>query len=470
MKMNKTAHRWLGLQNGIFYVLFVVLLGMLGFMSSKLKFETDWTFGSRNSLSVPAETLLKTLDKPLKFIAYVPDDSALHEQLGRLMEKYRRVKPDTTLEFVNPDLDPVRAKQDGIRFNGQLAIHLGERSEVIASTGEQVILNALQRMSREGERLVVFIEGHGERNSLSSESTGMSKLVDVLQRKGYKIQPHHLVRAQSIPQNASFVVLASPQQDLLPGEVEVLKKYLEQGGNLLWLQDPGGLPGLQPLEALLGIQVFDGTVIDANKDLQAMLGINHPAVVPVVDYGKSVITQKMEGRQTIFPFATMIARDPQTETDKADASVWQADEFLNTLSGSWLETSGVLQGSVRFDADSDDKQGPIPIGVSLSRMLSASLGKPGANEHEQRVVVLGDSDFMLNSFVGYAGNLDLASNIFNWLSADDNLLSVPSVRAPDTQWEMGETGGYVLAVFFLFGLPLGLVAVGTFIWWRRRKR
>jgi ABC-type uncharacterized transport system involved in gliding motility auxiliary subunit len=474
MKMTKTAHRWLGLQNGVFYALFVALLGLLGFLSHQFKFEEDWTFGNRNSLSAPTETLLKTLDKPLKFIAYVPDDPALHDQLDKLVAKYRRVKPGTTLEFVNPDLDPVRAKQDGIQYTGQLALHVGERSEVVEATSEQVILNALQRMSRNGERLVVFIEGHGERNPLASESTGMSKLVDVLHRKGFNVQPHNLVRTQSIPQNTSFVVLASPQQDWLPGEVDVLKKYVEQGGNLLWLQDPGGLHGLQPLESLLGIQVFDGTVIDANQALQQLLGINHPAVIPIVDYGKSAITRKLDNRQTIFPFATMVARDPQADGGKNGALAWQAEEFLNTLPTSWLETSGVLEGSVRFDADSNDRQGPLPIGVSLTRSPpipnTSPAGGAGSTGKEQRVAVIGDSDFMLNSFIGYGGNLDLASNLFNWLSADDNLLAVPNMRATDTQWQMGETGGYVLAVFFLFILPLGLVAAGTFIWWRRRKR
>ena len=109
------------------------------------------------------------------------------------------------------------------------------------SASEETIGNAIQRMSRGGERLVVFLEGHGERNPLADESTGMSQLVANLQRNGFKIQPHNLVRTQSIPQNASFAVIAAPQQDLLPGEVDVLKKYVEQGGNLLWLQDPGGL-------------------------------------------------------------------------------------------------------------------------------------------------------------------------------------------------------------------------------------
>jgi len=468
MKMSKNAHRWIGLQNGIFYLLFLAVIGLLGFLGHEFKFEADWTYGSRNSLSQPTQTLLKTLDKPLKFIAYVPDDPALQAQINKLVDKYKRVKPDTSIEFVNPDLDPVRAKQDNIQYNGQLAIHLGERSEVVESTSEQVMLNAIQRMSRGGERLVVFVEGHNERSPRATESTGLSKLVENLQRNGFKVQPHNLVRTQSIPQNASFAVIASPQQDLLPGEVDVLKKYVEQGGNLLWLQDPGGLHGLQPLEDLLGLQIQDGTVIDANQALQELLGIKHPAVIPVVDYGKSDIVRKLGNVQTLFPFATMVARDPQA-SEETGALAWQVDEFLTTLPTSWLETSGVLTGAVAFDEGSNDLPGPLPIGVSLTRSLDAK-DKANTKGRQQRVVVVGDSDFMLNNFVGHGANLDLASNIFNWLSADDKLLAVPTIRAPDTQLAWGETSGYVLAIFFLFVLPIGLVLTGTLIWWRRRKR
>ena len=125
MKMSKNAHRLVGLQNAIFYLLFVAVIGLLGFFGREFKFEADWTYGSRNSLSAPTQTLLKTVDKPLAFIAYIPDNPVLQEQLKKLVGKYQRVKPDATLEFVNPDLDPERAKRDGIEHAGQLAIHLG---------------------------------------------------------------------------------------------------------------------------------------------------------------------------------------------------------------------------------------------------------------------------------------------------------------------------------------------------------
>ena len=86
------------------------------------------------------------------------------------------------------------------------------------------------------------------------------------------------------------------------------------------------------------------------------------------------------------------------------------------------------------------------------------------------MVVIGDSDFMLNSFIGLGANLDLASNTFNWLSADDSLLQVPVIRSPDTKLELSETAGYLLGTFFLFLLPIGMLLAGGWIWWLRRRR
>lgn len=472
MKMTKGMHRSIGLQNAIFYLLFFIVIGLLAFLSREFHFQADWTYGNRNSLTEATRSLLQKVDEPLMFVAYVPDDPALQEQLRKLVAKYQRVKPDIKLEFVNPDLEPMRAKQDGIQYAGQMAIYLGERSEVVEQTTEPVIANAIQRMSRGSERLVVFLEGHDERDPLADTSNGLSQFLSTLERSGFKVQPHNLVRTQTIPDNARFLVIASPQKDLLPGEVEVIKKYVERGGNLLWLQDPGGLHGLKPLADLLGLKVSEGTVLDANEQLHEVLGVTHPAIVPVVDYGKSAIAEKLTGSQSLFPFATMVEPNPVKEQTSL---VWQQDELLNTLPNSWLETDKV-DGAVTYEEEKGDVLGPISIGFTLTRLLDQpenTQGSTSANpkqERQQRVVVIGDSDFLINSFIGKGVNLDLATNIFNWLSADDNLLNIQVNNAPDTNFAMGDTSSLALASFFLIVLPLTLLLLGTMIWLRRRRR
>lgn len=478
MKMTRKVHRFIQVQNVLFYLLLVVAIGLLAYLSREYVYRADWTFGQRNSLTQASTTLLNGIDEPLKFIVYVPDDNALREKLRKLIGKYQQVKPEVELEFVNPDLDPVRAKQDGIGYTGQIVIRLGGRSEIIESTSEQVIANTLKRMSRGSERLVVFLEGHDERDPLAEHSSGMSQLVKSLERSGFNIQPHSLVRSQSVPDNARFLVIAAPQKELLDGEVEVITRYVEQGGNLVWLKDPGDPDSLSPLAELLGIQFGEGTIVDANEQLHDLLGIDHPAVVPVVDYGRSPLAEKLTGSQSLFPFSTRIARLPEYVGNSLD---WKVDEFLNSLPNSWMETAPI-DGEIAYTEADGDELGPLVLGMAFTRLLDspesdADQSAPAtadevnaSSERQQRIVVIGDSDFMLNAFIGKGVNLDLATNIFNWLADDDDLLNIRNISAPDTGLELDERVSLALAVFFLLALPLGLILTGVIIWVRRRRR
>ena len=65
-----------------------------------------------------------------------------------------------------------------------------------------------------------------------------------------------------MPANAALLVIASPQADVQPAEVGKIRRYLDAGGNLLWLIDPEPLRGLQPIAEVLGLVLTPGTVVD----------------------------------------------------------------------------------------------------------------------------------------------------------------------------------------------------------------
>ncbi len=456
MKMTKKSHLFIRLQNALFYILFLTIIGLLAWLGRTYHKSIDVTSAGRNTLSEPMQQILSRLDKPLELTAYVPDDASIHVALKKLIAKYRNYKKDIKLEFVNPDLDPARAKADDIQYSGQVLIKLGKRSEKVNSVAEQNIVNVLQRLSRDKPRLVVFLEGHKELSPLDEKSNGLSRLASVLENKGFSFQPHNLIRTQNIPQDASFVIIAAPQQDYLPAEVKIIEDYIDQGGNLLWLHEPGLLHGLDDIEQQLGLEIHEGTLLDANQALQKMLGIKHPAAIAVIDYGDLDVTKDLAAH-TLFPFATAILQDPLTKETKYH---WQYHPFLSTLPTSWLE-SGEIQGNVKFDDDAD-KPGPLTIGMVLTRDMPT--------KEEQRIIVIGDSDFMQNTYIGQGSNLELASNLFNWLGQDDDLISINTVKEKDTRLELPPWALYISAFFFLVGLPLGLLVFGFVRWMLRRKR
>ncbi len=469
--MSKHSHTALRFQNSVFTVLFLIVIGLLAWMGKTYNTDFDFTRSQQNSLHPSTQKLLKKLNEPLELIAYVPDDATIHTALKKRINKYKKYKTDTSLEIVNPDLNPDRAKADGIQFSGQLLIKLGDKSEIVSSVDEQTVINVLQRLSRDKPRLAVFLEGHNERKPFDENSNGMSKLVNFLEAQGFTIQPHNLIRTQNIPNDATFVVIAAPQKEYLEAEVKIIIDYLNQGGNLLWMQEPGGLYGLDDIEQQLGVVIHEGTMLDANQALQDMLGIKHPAAIAIIDYGESELTKDLTAH-TIFPFTTAISRDAESEGENVAQSnnkKWAYQPLLTTLPTSWLE-SGEIQGDVKFD-DEADLPGPLAIAMSLTRPNIKDDTVDADNKYpDQRVIVMGDSNFMLNNFIGQGSNLTLATNIFNWLGADDDLLSITPISAPDTKLALPGWALYSMALFFLLVLPIGLLLIGTIRWLRRRKR
>jgi ABC-type uncharacterized transport system involved in gliding motility auxiliary subunit len=128
MKMTKSSHLYIRLQNVLFYILFLTIIGLLAWLGRTYHKSIDVTAAQRNTLSQPMQQILSRLDKPLELIAYVPDDASIHVALKKLIGKYKTYKKDIKLEFVNPDLDPARAEADGIQYSGQVLIKLGEKA------------------------------------------------------------------------------------------------------------------------------------------------------------------------------------------------------------------------------------------------------------------------------------------------------------------------------------------------------
>jgi hypothetical protein len=436
-------------------LLFLVLIGVVAWLSYQTPFSYDATRGNRNTLATPTQQLLAGLTQPLKFIAYVPDEPELHQQLRELVAKYQKFSDNISLEIINPDLNPERAQQDGIQNQRQVALQLGKRSEVLGSVTEQSVVNAIQRLQRSDERVVIFLEGHKEAELFDDSSAGLSDLANELHSKGYKLQPHALLSTRSIPNNASFVVIVAPKQVYLPEEVQTLQRYIEQGGNLLWLAEPNETAGLAALQKTLAITIPKGRLLSIDK--KPRVDINSPTLIPITRYGEAEVMQQQKG-QTLFSYATIVQRD------LAEKPIWDFDAILTTSNKVWLETtSNSLSTDIQFDKNSTDIAGPVSLGIALSKQ-----GKD-KEASQQRIIVIGDSNFMRNGFVGYAGNLELSEHLFNWLSENEHLLVIPTKIAPDTKIEMQDWQLYSIGVFFLFVLPIGLLMIGLIRWVRRKR-
>ncbi len=453
MKISRASRRQLQLQNLIFVIGVLVIAGLLGWLSTRYNLEADWTSSGRNSLSVDSRKLLDEMEGPVHITAFARETPALREHIRDLVARYQRHKPDVELHFVNPDAEPERVRELGITMDGELLVAYDGRSEKIQELSEQSLTNALLRIARPDTRRVVFLSGHGERNPHGQANHDMGQFGKLLGDKGIKVETLKFAESASIPGDTSLLVIADPRSSLLPGEVGLINRYLKRGGNLLWLIEPGTLAGLGPVAETLGVEQLPGTVVDATTQL---FGIDNPAFAIITDYPMHEITRRMEGKITLFPQACAL--------DVAPPEGWQAQPLLTTLDRAWTEL-GPISGTIRFDQDSDERMGPLDIGYVFTR----EQGDDDDTE-QQRVAVICDADFLSNTYLGNAGNIDLGLALFNWLNHDDRFIAITARTASDVQLELDKFAQALIGFGFLFVLPLALLGAGVAIWWRRRNR
>jgi len=439
------------------FCLLSISVGLLAWLSHKHSVEYDWTANGRHTLSEASRNLLAQMPDKIEITSYARENSQLRDAIKKFVGKYQRHKPEIVLHFVNPDAVPDEVRNLGISIDGEIIVRYQDRSEHVKSDKEQVFTNALQRLARNQERWIAFVEGHGERNALGDANHDMGEWVRQLFNQGYRVQPINLSETQAIPDNTGILLLAGPRIDYLPGEVEIIINYINDGGNLLWLQEPGPLYKLDALAEELALNFYEGAIIDYAGQL---IGINDPSISLVTKtlYPPHALTEDFEFT-TLFPMAGAI--------ELLDTDIWTAKPILTTGDHTWNET-GKLEGGVEYNEGSDT-QGPLTIGISLERELESEQGEELVTK-QQRIVVIGDGDFLSNTYLANSGNNELGTRIINWLSSDDEFIAIPPKISNDTQLNISATVLGIIGIGFLFILPAALIAIGIAIGLRRKKQ
>jgi ABC-type uncharacterized transport system involved in gliding motility auxiliary subunit len=439
----------------LFAVLLLSVALLLAFLSTRFSWQHDFSYAQRASLDPRTLELLKRLDAPIAITSYAPRDNELRRAIADFVARYAQVKRDISLAFVDPDADPAATREAGIQVNGELVIRYQGRSEQLKLLTERELDNALVRLARTRARLVAFVSGDGERQPDGKANADLGQFGAFLQAQGVRAMPLNLDSGAHIPENVDVLVIAGPRVALVPAVVAELVDYVARGGNLLWLTEPDENAGLEELAKALSLRTLTGTVVDGNA---AGFGIGDPSFVAISTYPQSEITRDL-ALTTLFPQAAALAAI-------SDAR-WKLMPLLRTGQKSWTRIGAIpKQGdaaAISYDPDHGEIAGPLDLGFALSRL------SPSPVKREQRVVALGDGDFLSNAFLGNGGNREFGQRVFDWLLQDDALIDLPDKGVPDRQLQLSQGALGVIGLGFLIGLPGLLLVAGGVIWWRRKR-
>jgi ABC-type uncharacterized transport system involved in gliding motility auxiliary subunit len=439
------------------YILVVLAAAVIcNVLGDRYNKSYDATANKRYSLSPQTAKIVRGLKEPA-VITYYNQSTRFHEGKD-LLDEYANLSPKVHVDYVDPDKNPEAAREAGIRELGTAVVQVGTRKDTAKNVTEEGVTGAFIRDLKSGTRTVCFVSGSGEHRLDDSEREGFSQFKDLLAKDDYETKSIDLLQKADVPEDCTALVVAGPTRNYEQPEVDGIKKYVEDGGRALFMLDPplklghSEIADNDALTTLLqswGVTMQKDLILDLNP-IGQLAGVG-PQVALVTSYGSQPIVNDMKGVATGFP----LSRSLQIRnTDKTSV------EKLFDSSETSLATDNLSSAAVNVN-DPKNKKGPMPL-------AAAGTYNTGKENSQGRFVVVGSSSWVDNGFLDFNGNNDLALNTVNWLSSDEDLISIRPKPEDDRRITMTRSQlGWVRATS-QFLLPMVVVIAGVGVWWKRR--
>ena len=439
------------------YVLVVIaVIVVANLLADRYNKSYDATANKRYSLSEQTAKIVKGLKQDAT-ITYFNQSGRFHDGKD-LLDEYANLSPKLHVKYVDPDKNPEEAREAGIKNYGTALVQVGAKKEEAKSMTEEGITGAFIRDLKSNTRTVCFVTGSGEHQIDDTDHEGMSRFKDLLAKDGYEAKSVDLLQKSEIPGDCTTLVVAGPTRNYEQPAVDAIKKYVENGGRAFLMIDPPlklGRAEIADNDALTGLLQSWGVTLDQDLILDLnpigqLVGLG-PQVALVASYGYQPIVSQMKGETTGFPLSRSLEIK---NTDKTSV------EKLFDSSANSFATMNLSSPAV--DArDPKNKKGPLTL-------AAAGTYKTGKENSQGRFVVIGSSGWAANRFINFNGNNDLALNAMNWLSSDEDLISIRPKPEEDRRITMTKAQMNLVRATSQFVLPLIVVVAGVAVWWKRR--
>lgn len=440
----------------IVYVAIVLgVIGFANFLAQRYNKSFDSTSNKRFSLSDQTIKVVKGLKEDLK-ISYW-DRTGEFTRARDTLDRYKNLSPKVKVEYSDPEKKATQARAAGVKNYGTIFIETAGKKEEAKTLSEEELTGAIVRVLKGGQRTACFVLGSGEHSLDDSGRSGYSSAKELIERNNYKTQALKLLEKNEIPKECTLAVVAGPRRDYVQPVVDTLKKYLEEGGRLLVMIDPPLKIGTDEIDENAAlVSVLQGWGVTPKKNLVLdtsgigqIFGLSE--VVPLVaSYESHAIVREMKEVATAFPLARSL------EVKNGDKTT--VEKLFNTSDNSFA-TSNLAKAEI--ERGPNDEKGPLTLGAAGT----FNTGKENANG---RFVVVGSSGWAANNILRFNGNRDLLLNMLNWLSSDEDLISIRPKEPEDRRISMSRRQMNLLFYGSVLFLPAAVVIFGLGVWWRRR--
>lgn len=530
VKLSEETRRGLvrGSTLGVGVLLVAVLLAMANYFGWKYHTRFDWTKSKIYTLSEKSRNVLASLDHDIDVVVFLNPGTPLYDPVHELLERYQAASKHIHVRFLDPDRNPLEAKQLVQKYDVKGAsvvfasgddrrvlqeadladydysgLQMGQEPRMTGFKGEQLFTGAILELAEQHKPKVLFTTGHGELKLDERGAGGLSKAREVLGEDNFVIQEWASLGKPAVPDGTDLLVIAGPTSTFVEPELLALTDYLRKGGRILVLLDPtlrpaGGLvdTGLGEWLADYGVEVGDDIVVDPTNPIP-FFGAE---TFFVKQYGDHTITRSL--KQAGVPVLVSLMRSVSAAKNPPDG--YKVTQLLLTSPQGWGERD-LAHLSSDVSKGPDDLAGPVSLGVAVekdeaSEPAAEEGSKAGASDDKDkaaaatdtadstdsteaakdegkpapaakmRLVVFGDSDFASNRLLeANASNEVLLSDTLNWLVERQAHLGIPPKTPEQVRLSLDHRQFLTITLLVLLVLPGAAILLGVGVYFRRRR-
>jgi len=433
----------------MYLVVVVAIVIVANWLADHHNKTVDVTANKQFTLSDETKKVTGNLKKDVTI--YYFDRSDSYDRARDMLDRYKNLSSKIKVDYVDPEKKPDVARVEGARAMGDIIVDNGEKKETAKGLTEEELTGALVRASKNGAKTVCFVSGSGEHTLADTERDGYSTMKDALEKNNYKTDTISLIEKPDIPKTCSVVVVGGPKHDYLQPEIDALKTFVTGGGRAIFNFDPvlnlpaekmGDTPALAMLVSGWGVTPNGDVILDLSSASRLFGQIS-----PVSgSYTQHPIVRVMTDNATVFP----LARSLEVKSP--------AEALFSSTADSYSLVNPKLP--INESALATAKKGPFVLGAAATIGTGSNAG---------RIVVVGSANWMANNILSAPiGNRDLALNMMNWLTSDEDLISIRPKEPEDRRLHVTGSAIRVMFLTSVIFLPLIVIVSGVSVWWKRR--
>lgn len=511
----QTAKQMLALAAELVLVALIAILVLALAWAWNVRF--DLTPTKEHTLSDQAQRTARRLDQDATIsVFYNSQDQGKVRELKELLQRFAEQSRHIEYRMYDLDRSPLLASRLGVvNYNSGVIEGFGRRV-VLRDLTEADLTTQLIRLIEGRERVALFTVGHGEHDPKSSDPrSGLSQAAKALEAENYRIERANDLRG-GIPDEVALLVIANPTSDFLPSEIATVTAYLRRGGGALALIEADSPPRVTALLRRFGLDPGNDLIVDERNRLF---------------YADSFAPQVVLFNDQVMPYTgappAVLALAQSMRVIEPEEPDVQVAPLAFTGSDTWSDTERVnVEGKTPVFREGVDERGPIPI-ASIAHVVARreapagdDVGAPGKPGEEPRaatgapgeqaaaappgggegspdpgaddgasgdqarsgkapgadygsLIAVGDVEFATNLYFGSLGNRDFFLNLSHLAARAESLIAVRGEGRPGgtfSQIYLTAAQARILFATACVLLPLGVLAIGGLVGWRRRRR